>query len=224
MSHLQSMRLELVSSHDTVNQCGSVAHYGDDILVGTPGGLNFFRRVSNQFKLEEVGKDIVIAQHDGDIFIAHMQKELVTVLQYSNTATDQLFSFPRESNGANFLSAHTIYLSVINCDKKQLEIYNRKTRILTGVKLPGRTKLYNNCFTSDGDLLVVSECAPDFQLTKYTIQNKSDKASITKQWSVDADEFVHAVGESENELIFLCGTKSKKIYVYDSAGECLKNK
>ena len=215
MSHLQSMRLELVSSHDTVNQCGSVAHYGDDILVGTPGGLNFFRRVSNQFKLEEVGKDIVIAQHDGDIFIAHMQKELVTVLQYSNTAIDQLFSFPRESKGA-----HTIYLSVINCDKRQLEIYNRKTAIRTGVKLSADTDdMFNNCFASDGGLLVVSECAPDFQLTKYTIDNKSDKVSINKQWSVDVDGGVYGIAEAENGLIFLCGTKSKKIYVYDSAGE-----
>ena len=219
ISNIRSMRLELVSSHETGRQCESVAHYGDDILIGTPHGLKVFSRVSKQFKLEEAGKIVEVAQHDGDIFIAHMQKELVTVLQYSNTATDQLFSFPRESNGANFLSAHTIYLSVINCDKKQLEIYNRKTRILTGVKLPGRTKLYNNCFTTDGGLLVVSECAPDFQLTKYKIDNKSDKVSTTKQWSVDVDEGVYGIAEAENGLIFLCGTQSKKLYVYDSAGE-----
>ena len=46
MSHLRSMRLELVSSHDTGHQCGSVAHYGDDILVGTLNGLKVFNRVS----------------------------------------------------------------------------------------------------------------------------------------------------------------------------------
>ena len=213
------MRLELVSSHDTVYQSNSVAHHGDDILVGTNGGLKVFSRVSKHIRLEETGKNIEVAQHDGDIFIAHMQEGLVKVLQYSNTATDQLFSFPRETKFVNFLSANALYLSVINFDKRQLEIYNRKTGILTGVKLSADTdKLYNSCFVSDGGLLVVSHTTKH-QLTKYTIDNKSDKASITKQWSVDADEFVHAVGESENGLIFLCGTKSKKIHVYDSAGE-----
>ena len=214
------MRLELVSSQDTGHQCSPVAHYGDEILIGTTGGLKVFSRVSQQFKLEEAGKNVSVAQHDGDIFIAHKQKELVTVLQYSNTATDRLLSFPRETNIVNLLSAHTIYLSVINYDKKQLEIYNRKTGILTGVKLSADTDhIYNNCFASDGGLLVVSQNATKHQLTKYTIENKSDKASITKQWSVDADEFVHAVGESENGLIFLCGKESKKIHVYDSKGE-----
>ena len=146
-----------------------------------------------------------------------MQEKLVTVLQYSNTATDKLFSFSREENIANFLSAHTVYLSVINDRKNQLEIYNRKTGILTGVKLSADT-VYNNCFTSDGGLLVVSYTA-NFQLTKYTIETKSDKASLTEQWHVDVDECCYGIGESENGLIFLCGTTSKKIYVYDSAGE-----
>ena len=196
-----------------------MAHYGDEILTGTLNGLKVFSRVSRQFRLEEAGKNIVVAKYDGDIFIAHMRKELVTVLQYSNTATDQLFSFPREENFSNFLSAHTVYLSVINWDKKQLEIYNRKTGILTAVKLSAETdRAYNNCFASDGGLFVVSQYATNYQLTKYTIENKSTKASLTKQWSVDVDEFVHAVGESENGLIFLCGKESKKIHVYDSTG------
>ena len=151
--------------------------------------------------------------------MAHMQKELVNVLQYSNTATDQLFSFSRETNIANFLAAHTIYLSVINYDKTQLEIYNRKTGILTGVKLSANTdKLYNNCFTSDGGLLVVSYTTKH-KLTKYTIENKIDKASLTEQWSVETGEPCYGLAESENGLIFLCGMQSKKIYVYDSAGE-----
>ena len=192
ISHLQSMRLELVSSHDTGYQCLSVAHYG---------------------------KKVVVAQHNGDIFMAHLQKESVNVLQYSNTATDQLFSFPRETNNANFLSAHTIFVSVINCDKKQLEIYNQKSGILTGVKLFADTdKVYNNCFTSDGGLLVVS-LTTKHQLTRYTVDNRSDKASLTKQWSVDVGEWAFGIAESENGLIFLCGTKSKKINVYDSAGK-----
>ena len=213
------MRLEFVSSHDTGDQGSSVAHYGDDILVGTPDGLKVFSRVSKQFKLKEAGKSVEVAQHEGDIFMAHMQDSLVTVLQYSNTATDRLFSFPRETRVVNFLAAHTIHLSVINCDKRQLEIYNRKTGILTGVKLSADTdKLYNNCFTSDGGLLVESYTT-EHQLTKYTIENKSDKASLTKEWSLDVGEFAYGIAEAENGLIFLCGMKSKKIYVYDSAGE-----
>ena len=213
------MRLELVSSHDTGEHCSSVAHYGDYILIGTNGGLKVFSRDSKQFKLEEAGKNIIVAQHEGDIFIAHMQKESVNVSQYTNTATDQLFSFSRETNIVNFLSANTVNLSVTDYDKRQLKIYNRKTGILTGVKLSADTdKLYNNCFASDGGLLVVSHTS-NYQLTKYTIDNKSEKASLTKQWSADVGEHCYGIGESENGLIFLCGTESKKVYVYDSAGE-----
>ena len=203
-----------------MDQCGSVAHYGDDMLIGTPNGLKVFSRVGKKLKLEEAGKNVEVAQDDGDIFLAHMQKELVTVLQYSNTAINQLFSFKRESNGANFLSAHTIYLSVINDDKKQLQIYNRKNGILTGVKLfADSERVYNNCFASDGGLLVVSHSpSSTYQLTKYTIESKSDELAITKQWSVDVGEHCYGIGESENGLIFLCGTESKKVHVYDSTG------
>ena len=201
----------------------TVAHHGDDILLGTAGGLKVFNRINKQLKLE-VKVIYQVAQHKADIFLVHVKADSVSVLCYK-FFNDYLFSFPRQSNIINHLSATSVYVAVVDYDQSLVKLYSRQSKVVTDIKLP-RIKLYFNiCFTFDGSLLVTGyDDSNEYRLWKYRIQPGPDKPTCTELWSVKEAEQCTGVFELESGLIFLCGHKNRKIHMYDSEGKIVNHK
>ena len=238
---IESMRLEYVSSHQTGSQCTSVTHHEDNILLGCDYGLYKYDRKSKEIKHLKSGY-IEVAQYNGDIFISHRKSGFVSVMKYSETATDHLFSFTTPSKWAHFLSVSDSYVAIIDHGNEQIKLYNRHTRHVTDIKLQNTIRIYKLRFTSDGSILVTSckeghnsvtdndseDDSDDdsdsddshFLLTKYRVEPESASggAALTQLWSVEEDDEVCGVAESENGLIFLCGIENKTVYIYSGEG------
>ena len=152
---IESMRLEYVSSHQTGSQCTSVTHHEDNILLGCRKGLKKYDRNTEEMRLLKSGI-VKVAQYNGDIFISHRKSGFVSVMKYSETATDHLFSFTTHSMLPYFLSISDPYVAIIDHDNEQIKLYNRHTRHVTDITLPNTSHIWNLCFTSDGSLLVTS--------------------------------------------------------------------
>jgi hypothetical protein len=182
------MRIEYISTHDTGRQCMTVAHQGDEILVGTAGGLKVFNQINKQLKLEVKGK-YQVAQHMADIFLVHKKADSVSVLCYNKFSTDYLFSFPRQSNTINHISATSVYVAVVDYDQGLVKFYSRQSKVVTDIKLPRIKFVFNICFTFDGSLLVTGQDdSNEFRLRKYRIQPGPDKPTCTELWSVKEAE------------------------------------
>ena len=238
---IESMRLEYVSTLMTGSQCASVTHHEDNILVGCSSGLKKYDRKTKEIKRLKSGC-IEVAQNNGDTFISQRKSSFLSVMKYSETATDHLFSFNTQCDFAHFLSVSDSYVAVVDHDNEQIKLYNRHTRHVTDITLPNTIPIFNMCFTSDGSLLVTSwkkghdsvtdngseDDSDDYSdsddhrylLTKYRVEPESASggAALTQLWSVAEDDAVCGVAESENGLIFLCGVDNKTIYIYSGEG------
>ena len=240
---IESMRLAYVSTHQTASLWPTVTHHEDGILLGCQTGLKMFNRKTKEIKLLKKGF-FNVAQNNGDIFIAQTRSYSVSVMKYSETTTDQLFSFTSRSCNASPLSVSESYVAIIDLCDMQIKLYNRHTRHVSNIALPNTIFIQNLCFTSDGSLLVTSlteEHNSDIDndseddsdddnsdvgydrcclLTKYRVEPESASggAALTQLWSVKEDRLVCGVAESENGLIFLCGIENKTVYIYSGEG------
>lgn len=216
------MRIQYVSSHGLNTDkyyYSSVAHQGDNILIGTPNGLKVFNKMNKEVYLDEEGRNNAVAQFEGETFFTEGTERSVSVLHYSESTKDYLFSFPRQSTFVNRLSASAVYIAVVDYDQCRIKLYNRQSRFVSDTELPMLKLCKNLCFTSDGSLLVTGHDANnEWRLNKYRILPGADKPVFKELWSVKEKAYCCGLAETENGLIFLCGMGNKKIHVYDSEG------
>ena len=141
---IESMRLEYVSSHQIGSLCTSVTHHEDNILLGCRKGLKKYDRNTEEMRLLKSGI-VKVAQYNGDIFISHRKSGFVSVMKYSETATDHLFSFTTHSMLPYFLSISDPYVAIIDHDNEQIKLYNRHTRHVTDITLPNTSHINGTC-------------------------------------------------------------------------------
>lgn len=212
---MESMRLQYVSTACLGSQCNSVAHHGDNILIGCAGGLKTYDSASQKVRTLESGGTFYVDQCAHKIFCASERGQSVEVLQYSDTSIDTVFSFKQKNNYAKMISITSGYIAVLDRDNDSVKLYNRLNKCVSELDLPSIAEINNLSFTSDGSLLITG----GHMLAKYSLSAmNSGKQTCKEVWSIKEGQSVSAVAEAENGLIFLAGAFSKSIHIYTAEG------
>ena len=204
-------KLVYKSSHDMEIQCATVHHHSTtaNLLIGCANGV---KRMSSD------GGDVInmtdhnrtkAAEYDGEIFISTQKDEIIRILKYKPSESEELFRFPAKSNEASYLSVSAKYIAAADRDNKTIQLYNRATKSVKSRRLPGHLHPFNLHFLADGNLLVLGAGG---KLIKYRILEEEDK-QLEIVWTCEGLDFPMGVSSGEIGMIYVGGAENKTIYI-----------
>ena len=164
----------------------------------------------------------VVTEYRGEAFFSSMPRteEIVKVYKYDiNTKmSEMLFSYQQKSDLPSLFSVSAQYIAVTDKDNNRLNLYNRRSEVVTNKKLSGLKMIYNLLFMPDGCFLVTGWDNGKYTINKYSRASEEEEPVLI--WSCDQVPDAVGVAVDERGLIYVSGLENKTIYILSAEGMC----
>ena len=190
---------------------------------------------------------VIVTEHNREVFICFKETAMAKVAKYNmadNTITQIMFSLPMKSNSAAYMTVSDRYIAVNDRDNRNcLKLYGRQqeslqpkqlkstffrsvlnsltksttTSVVTSIKLPQFTVIFNIQFLPDGSLLATGSGPVKHRLCKYLMPEDPAHEPILV-WSNDDLYLPFGLELTPSGLIICSSAMRKTIYILNNQG------